>query len=482
MSKQTVKAFSNYRDFDALGLAELVKRGETTPAELVVAAIEQIESLDPSLNAIIHKAYDYAMELAVGPVPDGPFCGVPTMVKDLGVAWEGMPMTRACPYFKDVVSRHDSETITRLKRAGFILVGQTNLAENGWALSTESALFGVTINPWREDIVSGGSSGGSAVAVSAGMVPLAEASDAAGSIRIPASNNGIVGLKPSKGRMTFAPEAADFYYGGAQILSVSRTVRDSAAFLDVVCGSVPGDPYNTPPPTRPYLEEMNSERRGLRIGYTVSTPDGGPVHEEAVASVEYTAKLCETLGHTVEPFDMVFDFESAWQNYTRIIAVQHARSFGEAAKTVGREVTADDVCPTIWGSIQRGRSVGGVSHAGDVEQMRLFSRQIASAIAEFDVFLTPVMPQPPRPVGYWDMREPDIDVYNANMAPDCTFTVPFNISGQPAMSLPLHMTADGLPMGVQLVGRPADEATVFQLAGQLEIAAPWIDRNPPNYS
>lgn len=467
-----------YGSYDALGLAALVKAGEVTPLELVEEAIQRIEAVNPQLNAVIYKNFDDARRQATEGVPDGPFQGVPYMIKELATMWAGIPQTNSCRYFKDFVAPADSEITARLKRAGVVLVGKTNAPEFGWALTTEPDMYGRTNNPWREGISPGGSSGGSAAAVAARILPLAEASDAAGSIRGPASQCGLVGLKPSRGRATLGPMQADFFYGAAHFLCVSRTVRDTAAFLDVTSGALPGDPYNTPAPARPWLEETGSEPGRLRIGFTTADPHGRPVHDECVAAVRNAAKLLESLGHDVEEHDMEIDADTAWRTYNRVTAVQTAMVYDGAAPFIGHTVTADEVSPTIFGIIERGRSLSGVEHSTDIEQFRLHSRAIASDLAAYDVFLTPTLTQPPRPFGFWDMSEPDIDAYNAKWT-DAVYLYLFNISGQPAMSLPLHWSADGVPIGVQMVGRPTDEATLIRLAAQLEKAQPWIDRRPP---
>jgi amidase len=468
----------SFGNHDALGLAALVKAGEVTPSELVEEVIGRIEAVNPQLNAIIYKNYDEARQRAGSGVPDGPFQGVPYLMKELATMWEGVPQTNSCAYFKDFVAPLDSEIVARLRRAGFILVGSTNAPEFGWALTTEPQMYGKTSNPWREDVSPGGSSGGSAAAVAAGVLPLAEASDAAGSIRGPASQCGLVGLKPSRGRTTLAPLNADFFYGAAHFFCVSRTVRDTAAYLDVTSSELPGDPYNTTSPEASWLGQVGVEPGRLRIGFTVSDPHGRPVHPEAVTAVHKTAKLLESLGHHVEVHDMDIDADAAWRNYTRITAVQTAMVFGGAAQYIGHEVTAEEVSPTMFAIIERGKSLSAIEHSSDIEAYRLFSRQIAGDLASYDVFLTPTLTHPPRPFGTWDMSEPDIDVYNAGWT-DAVFLYLFNISGQPAMSLPMHWSDDGLPIGVQIVGRPSDETTLIRLAAQLEVAQPWIQRRPP---
>ncbi len=358
-----------------------------------------------------------------------------------------------------------------------MLVGKSNAPENGWAITTEPRLYGPTRNPWRDDVTPGGSSGGSAAAVAARLVPLAEASDGAGSIRVPASCCGVVGLKPSRGRVTLAP-FGDFWYGGAYFLCVSRSVRDTAGYLDALAGALPGDPYTPPVPAAPWRELAARPPARLRVGFTVSPPDGSAIDAEPVAAVQRTAHVLEGLGHAVEEHDMTFDAAGAWRTYTRMTPVESAAMFDTLEPLVGRPVTAADVEPTTWAIIKRGRSLSAIDHATDVTALRVLSRQIAADLLPYDVFLTPTLTQKPRPLGYWDMNEPDLNRYNAKWT-DAVFMFPFNISGQPAMSLPLHWSADGLPIGVQLVGRTGDEATLLALAAVLEQAMPWRDRRPP---
>ncbi len=465
-------AFGSY---DALGLAALVKAGEVTPLELVDTAIERIEAINPQLNAVVQTYYDEARRQAEG-VPDGPFKGVPYLMKEVATTWAGVPQTNCSPFFKDNVASADSDIVARIRRAGFILVGSTNAPELGWALTSECDLFGRANNPWCEGISPGGSSGGAASAVASRMVPLAEASDGAGSIRCPASQCGLFGLKPARGRMTVGPVNADFTYGGVFFLCVTRTVRDSAAFLDATAGALPGEPYNTPPPARPWLEEVGADPGRLRVGFTVTAPHG--VHEEAVTAVKNTARLLEALGHDVEEHDMAIDIDAAWRAYSQVIVVQMAGWLGDRAEELGRDPTLDDVSATTLATLQRGRAMSAVEHARDVETIRRFSRAIAMDLADYDVFLTPTLTHPPRPFGHWDMSEPDLDRYHAKWT-DGSYLFPFNVSGQPAMSMPLHWSADGLPIGVQFVGRPCDEATLIRVAAQVEAAQPWIDRRPP---
>lgn len=466
-----------YANADGIGIADLVRRGEVTSDEIVEAAVDAVERLNPRLNAVVHKAYDAARAAAAVVERDMPFAGVPFLIKELATMWAGMPLTNSCAWMKNVIAPADSEFVRRIKAAGFVLIGKSNAPENGWAITTEPRLYGPTHNPWRDDVTPGGSSGGSAAAVAARMVPLAEGSDGAGSIRVPASCCGLVGLKPSRGRVSLSP-FGDYWYGGAYFLCLSRTVRDSAAVLDAVAGHLPGEPYTPPRPQGRWRALAEAPPERLRIGYTTTPPDGSGIHPEVMEAVRQTTLKLGALGHSVEPHDLTFEADEVWRTYTRMTAVQTAQTFDVLAGFVGRPVTKEDVEPVTWAVIERGRSVSGVQHAADVEALRVRSRELATDLAPYDVFVTPTLTQPPRSLGYWDMSETDIDRYNAKWT-DAAFMSPFNWSGLPAISLPIHMTADGLPVGVQFVGRYGDEATLLALAAVLEQERRWQDRRPP---
>jgi len=467
-----------YTESDGLRLGELVRNGDVQASELVEAALTIIDGINPRLNAVVHQLEGMARaQVAAGVPKSGQFAGVPYLLKELASSWEGAPLTDACAWTREVRAQADSEAVRRTKVAGFILVGKSNAPENGWAITTEPRLYGATRNPWRDDVTPGGSSGGSAAAVAAGIVPIAEASDGAGSIRVPASCCGVIGLKPSRGRVTLAP-FGDFWYGGAYFLCVSRTVRDTAAYLDALAGAIPGDPYTPPVPFASWTRLADRAPERLRIGFTVTPPDGSPIDPEAVAAVEGTVAVLERLGHAVEEHNMTFDAVSAWRTYTRMTTVETVAGFNARESVVGRPVTEADVEPVTWAILQRGRSQTAVQHATDVGALRVISREIAADLLPYDVFLTPTLTQKPRPLGYWNMSEPDLDRYNAKWT-DAVFMFPFNISGLPALSLPLHWSADGLPMGVQLVGRYGDEATILATATVLEQELPWRSRRPP---
>ncbi|WP_340610309.1 amidase [Xenorhabdus bharatensis] len=473
----TESLINTYTESDALGLARLVKLGEVTPEELVEAAVTCIERLNPELNAVVHKLYDMGREAAASVDHSAPFAGVPFLLKELASLWKGAPFTNSSYYLKNMTAPFDSEATRRIKRAGLILVGKSNAPENGWSISTEPKLYGVTKNPWKEEITAGGSSGGTAAAVAARIVPIGEASDGAGSIRIPASCCGIVGMKPSRGRVTLAPYG-DYWYGGAYFLCCTRSVRDTAAYLDALAGTLPGEPYTPPTPDLPWLELSERDTGKLRIGFTVSPPNGTQMDPQVKNAVLATVRELERLGHIVEEYDMTFDADTAWKTYTNMICVQTAATFNQLSGIVGRPVTADDVEPVTWATIDRGRSINGITHSNDIEHIRLLGRELATQLLPYDIFITPTLTQLPRPTGYYDMSEKDIDRYNAKWA-DSVFAYPFNISGQPAISLPLGWSDEGIPIGIQLVGRYGDEATVLQVSTQLECAMPWKDRRPP---
>jgi amidase len=473
-------AFSDYGKYDGVGLAELVRKKEVSAREVIDEAIRRAEAVNPKLNFLTHKAYEVAQKAADDPrLPDGPLKGVPWMVKDLATGWEGQPVSNCCPYFKGLVTPFDSETVRRMKAAGMIPFAKTTSPEIGWALSTESTMFGITRNPYNPERTSGGSSGGSAAAVAARVAPMAEGSDGGGSIRVPASNCGLLGLKPSRGRITLAPALCDFWYGGATFLGVTRTVRDAATLLDVTAGPLPGDPYQVPPPARPYAQEVGADPGKLRIAMVTDTPDHGtPVDPEVKQAVQDAGKLMESLGHKVEPQPVPYEYWPLYKAYTAMTAVQTAGWFAASAPLIGREATRADMAPLYWTMIYKGRSFSGVDHSNQVETIRQLCRAMLGKMAAFDAWLMPTVPMLPRVHGYYDMTL-DVDEYDdTRMGPDCCFTSPFNASGLPAASVPMSLSKDGLPIGVQLVGRDCAEATLIRIAAQIEKARPWIERKP----
>lgn len=467
--------FGNY---DALGLAELVRKKEVKPVELVETVIDRIERINPTLNCVNIKLYERAREQAEKPLPDGPLAGVPLLVKDLILLHAGIKTTNACSFYKDFVAPNDSVVADRIGKAGLIRVGKTNAPEFGMNITTEPQLFGPTRNPWNTEHVAGGSSGGSGAAVAARIVPLADGGDGGGSIRIPASNNGLVGLKPSRGRVPLAPHYGDIWYGQVNLNCLSLTVRDTAAYLDVVAGPVPGDPYQPANPERPFLAEVGSDPGRLRIGWTTKSRAGTPVAATCVEAVEKAARLCAELGHDVRETELSFDFQGVMETFKRIAAVLGAMSLEVARELVGREPMREDFERATWEIFHSGKAISGIQHALDIEAMRHHGRQIVADCEAFDVVITPTMPEPPVKLGTFNQNDMDADSFLDLLAPYIAFTLPFNVSGQPALSLPLHWSEVGLPIGVQFVSRYADEATLLRLAAQLEEAQPWKDQKP----
>jgi len=466
-----------YAESDALGLAEVVQRKEVSPRELVETAIHLIETLDPKLNAVVIRTFDLARKAAAEP-PAGQFGGVPFLLKNIGSMWQGTPLTNGLGYLRDNVCSSDSELSRRIKAAGFLLLGRTNTPECGWSIGTEPRLYGPTLNPWNPAVTVGGSSGGAAAAVASRMVPLAEASDGGGSIRVPASCNGLVGLKPSRGRITYGPDTVDLWFGSVAIFCVSRSVRDTAAYLDAVAGPMTGDPYLAPAPAEGWLAQLDNPPRSLRIGYTPAAPWGEPVATSVIAALEATLRLLESLGHRLEEHHLAIDLEEVWPHYNNINAVETAIDFDHLAKIVGRPVEEADLASVNWSLLQRARSLSAVPYAHSVAAARKASQRIAQDLAPYDVFLTPALTQPPRPLGYWSMEETDLERYLGRWS-DAAYMFAFNLSGLPALVVPgtIDPAAD-VPIGVQLVGRHGDEATLLRLARQMESISNWQERRP----
>jgi amidase len=466
-----------YVDSDALRLAELVRSKAVTPAELVEVAIHLIEQLDPKLNAVVIRAFDKARASAARPPGDGPFAGVPYLLKNIGSECEGLPMTAGLEYRKDYVSTSDTEMVRRIKASGLNILGRTNVPENGWCIATEPRYHGPTLNPWNPAVTAGGSSGGSAAAVASRMVPMAEGTDGGGSIRVPASCCGLVGLKPSRGRITYGPDIVDIWFGSVYFFTLTRTVRDAAAFLDVTAGNLAGDLYTPPKPSESWLAALSDRPERLKIGFTSTSPWGPAFAPEVLEAVRSTAALLEQLGHHVEEHPFSSDLETPWFEYNKMNAVQTVLDFDQLAELVGRPVQKSDLNAFYWALLERGRSLSATEHAVAIDAMRKANQRIQSELQPYDLFLTPTLTQPPRPVGYWDMNEPDVDRYNAKWT-DAAFMFAFNISGLPALSLPAAWTGPDVPIGVQFVGRYGEEATILQTAAQVEAARPWIQRRP----
>jgi amidase len=466
-----------YAHSDALGLAGLIATAQVSATEIVETAIHVIEALNPRLNAVVIETFDIARATARQPPAGAPFAGVPFLLKDIGSQWQGTRMTAGLGYRSNFVCPADSELARRIKAAGFAMLGRTNVPENGWCIATESKLYGPAINPWNAAVTPGGSSGGAGAAVAARMVPIAEGTDGGGSIRVPASCCGVVGLKPSRGRIPYGPPEVDLWFGSVSFFALTRTVRDAAAYLDATAGNLPGDPYTPPRPQGSWLAAQQEQPKRLKIGYTLAANWGPAFAPEVLRAVQDTVCLLERLGHTLVRYDLCTDLEGAWRSYNEVGAVQTALDFDMLAPVIGRPVQEADLMPFNWSLVQRGRALGGMALAASVGTIRAANRQLQAELTPFDAFLTPTLTQPPRPVGYWDLSEPNFDTYISKWT-DAAFMFAFNISGLPSISIPAAWTDSATPIGIQLVGRYGDEATPLHLAAQLEEARPWLDRRP----
>ena len=476
--------FAEYEQFDALGLAELVRTGEVSPVEIIEESIKRASNVNKELNFIAHNSFELAREKASKfDQHKSPLAGVPWFAKELASSWEGLPWTNTVPYLQGCVAPRDSVIVERLKEAGVILVGKSTSPENGWSLATESSLHGITRSPWDPSRTPGGSSGGSAVAVSAGVTPISDASDGGGSIRVPAANCGLIGLKPSRGRITLQPDIVDYWFGGAVIFGLSRTVRDTAALLDVLEGGLPGEPYSKSKSARPYLSQMDRPIDPLRIAVVTETPDHGtPVDDEVGEAVEKTAALLESGGHTVSTQSVPYEYWSLFKNYTDIVAVQTAAFFDAMAEPMGRSLREEEIAPLYWSMLKKGRSFSAVDYSNQIETMRRHSLATSVLMSSWDLWLMPTASMLPRQHRYYDM-ELDIETYDdTRMGPDCCFTIPFNVSGMPAISLPTHRSKEGLPIGVQLVAPEGEELRLLQIARQLEQLSQNFDRRPQSKS
>ncbi|MCP5265379.1 MAG: amidase [Burkholderiaceae bacterium] len=471
-------ALTDYENHDALALAALVRQGETTPAELLDAAIARADALDPKLNAITTRFDALAREAIARDLPDGPLRGVPFVLKDISVQMAGTRTSSGCALFADHLADHDSTLVARYRRAGLVIFGKTNTPEMGLAASTESGLLGVCRNPWSLEHSSGGSSGGAAAAVAAGIVPVAHATDGGGSIRIPAANCGLVGLKPTRGRVPHGPDLGEGWGGMSIGHVVSRSVRDSAAFLDVVSGRDVGDPYDAPHHDGSWLEAAAGAPARLRIALCTRPFNGAPLDDACRDAAEATARLCEHLGHQVEPVDGLVDFEAA-RAASRVITSSNVRMALEArAAALGRALVESDLEHVTWRLVEAAKRFSAMDYAQAVQTIHRTGREVGRFFTRFDALLTPTQAAPAPRLGTMRLSNPDTRAFTDALDRAIGFTALFNISGSPAISLPLAWTDDGIPVGVQFVADMGGEARLLQLATQMEQAQPWAGRRP----
>lgn len=490
-----------YSARDGLALGELVKRGDVTAAEVVEAAIEAIERVNGPLNAVVVRDFERARKAAQGPLPEGAFQGVPLLIKDLDVPVAGLPLTLGSRLFRDVVADADGTLVERFRRAGVVVLGKSNAPELGLTPVTESALWGPARTPWSLAHTSGGSSGGAAAAVASGMVPLAHASDGGGSIRIPASCCGLFGLKPSRGRTPVGPNRSEAWSGLAIDHVLSRSVRDSAAMLDAVAAPDPDSVYGCAAPARPWLAEVSTPPGRLRIGVCKTPFLPGTLHADCAAAVDAAAALLSELGHEVEPVELGVDRGAFARSFFRHVCVETAATLALwPPRLLGRKARRRDVETSTWLCAMIGRRVPGPAVSLTREELWSVARRVLRASARFDLLLTPTLGMPPVRIGAlaphgaearlqelvatlglgWVLDLPPITRATLErIFAFMPYTPLANVTGQPSMTLPLHWNREGLPVGVMLTGRPADEATLFRVAGQLESARPWAARRPP---
>ena len=484
---------------DGLSVADLIRRKEISPREAVTAAIDRIEAQNPRLNAVVHKMFERALKKADGDLPDGPFRGVPFLLKDLISWYEGEPITNGSRLFQGWKAPLDSEMTKRYKRAGLIVVGKTNTPEFGLVPFTESELLGTCRNPWNPDVTTGGSSGGSGAAVASGMVPLAGGGDGGGSIRIPASCCGLFGLKPTRARTPTGPVEGELWRGATVEHVITRSVRDSAAMLDAVAGPDVGAPYYAPPPARPFLDEVRTPPGRLRIAFTVEPQLGLTIHPDCARAVVDAARLLESLGHDVVEDTFDVDREAFNKAFLTVVCVETAAELGLSAKLLGRKVRRSDVEGPTWALSLIGKSISGPEYSNAVRYLQRTGRDIGAFFERYHVHVSPVVAGPPFPHGALQPPASERRAMNllgalraskvmkvmgaleraaGTVFEWMSYTPIANATGQPAMSVPLSWNDAGLPIGVHFTGRYADEATLFRLAAELEIAAPWRERRP----
>lgn len=468
----------DYSSHDATALAQLIRDREVEPIELVDAAIARIEQLDGTINAVVYRDIERARDLAAGPLPDGPFTGVPFLVKDFGIGVAGWPRTSGSRFCADVVDAADTGLTRRYRDTGVVMLGRGASSEYGIVGNVETSLFGPTRNPWHPDHIAGGSSGGSAAAVAAGIVPMAHASDGLGSIRIPAACCGLVGMKPTRDRVPNLPDGFDYAMGFCVDHVVTRSVRDSAAMLDATGMPEPGSPYAVPAKARPYAEEVCSRIETLRIVWSPETPSGEPLDAEVLAVLEQIAATLAALGHKVRQGSLGVDHRAMARARVPVSAANFAAGMRRVIEEVGREPREDELEPLTWAAMQGSRLVTGEQAFWGYQELRKLARDAVRRFDDFEVYLCPVMSAPPPPIGFTDPATvPPHDIGKRQMAL-FPFAALFNFTGQPSISLPLGMSDLGLPIGMMFTARYADEGTLYRLAGQLEREMPWADRRP----
>jgi amidase len=488
---------TDYADVDATTLAERVKRGDVTASELVETAIAAVEKVNPKLNAMIHKMFDRAREQAKGTLPDGPFRGVPFVVKDLDGYLANEPYRQGSRLSSSFVPDHDAEIIARMKKTGVVILGKTNTPEFGIMGTTEPETQGATRNPWNLDVITGGSSGGTGALVAARAVPFGHGGDGGGSIRIPASACGVFGLKPTRARNPVGPDVGEGWGGYVQQGVITRSVRDCAAMLDATQGYAPGEIYAAPPRARPYVDEVKVAPRKLRIAFSTSSQLGRDTHPDCVAAVKDAAELLRKLGHDVVEASPPLDKAALVDAYFTQVAVSVASDIESTARLVKKTATPADVEAVTWLLGQIGRKLGALDLKRSRDACHRATRVLATFFGEYDLFLNSTLAYPPSKIGELALKPAEkvalsalrvvspkivLDKVLADLGSNALEKTPntqvANQTGHPAMSVPLFWNAQGLPIGVQFLAPFGDEATLFQVAAQLEAERPWANRKP----
>ncbi|HEV8484442.1 MAG TPA: amidase [Blastocatellia bacterium] len=469
---------AEYDAYDAVGLASLIAKKQITPLELLAAVRQRLEAINPKINAVCHIFFDKAEEQIKRGLPAGPLSGVPFALKDLGQYLRGTITSAGSRVWKDSVAEFDSTTVARYKQAGLVIFGKTTSPELGLTTTTESVLYGKTRNPWNLERTSGGSSGGSAAAVASRILPAAHASDGGGSIRIPASCCGLFGLKPTRGRVPMGPTQFEGWNGFSCHHAVTMSVRDSAALLDATAGAELGSPFFSPLPPRQFSKEIRVEPGKLRIALVTDTPGGTPLDPECKKAAVDAAKLCESLGHVVDEQKLKIDNAEMREAFLTVMNVSIARTLDDAARTLGRAVTEKDVETVTWATSQQGQMTDVISYSRAIATAHQVGLALAKFQVSYDVILSPTLAKPPVPLGLLGLSPENMQRWAKEITEFSPYTALYNITGQPSMSVPLHWTPDGLPVGVMFSARFGDEATLFRLAAQLEKAKPWAGRKP----
>lgn len=471
--------FAEYARYDAMGLAELIRSKQVSAAEVLDAAIARIERLNPGINAIIRPMYDEARKQVARGLPKGTLAGAPYALKDLGALYAGVPTvncSRLCA--NDPPADHHSTITERLLSAGLVILGKTATPEMGLCMTTDPVLYGPTRNPWNLEYSAGGSSGGSGAAVSSCMLPAAHGSDGGGSLRVPSSNGGLFGYKPTRARTPAGPDAGEGWSGLSLEHAVARSVRDSAAILDATQGPAPGDPYFAPQRDRSFLSEVGEEPGRLRIALTTKGKLGEAIDPECIQVARDAARLCESLGHDVVEAEPDYDAEAVRWALKVIITSNMANVLATVGRARKRAVVEGEVERVTWQWAEEGKRMSGADYARAVQVLHATGRRVAAFFDRFDAALSPTLASPPLKLGVVNMMRNDPEAFFDDLFDRLPFTPLYNVTGGPAMTVPLHWTASGMPVGVQFGGDFGDDATLFRLASQLEAAQPWIGRFP----